>query len=81
MEIPLLDRIEMKPDVLKGKAIIKGTRLSVQYILSLLGSGADIDEILSEYKGLQKEDILACLIFAAKTLDDYLFLPTSKDVA
>ena len=77
----LLDRIEISKEVLRGKAVIKGTRLSVQYILSLLGSGADFDEILDEYKTLTKEDILACLLFASKTLEDQLFFPFSKDVA
>ena len=77
----LLDRIEINPEVLKGKAVIKGTRISVQYILGLLGSGADFEEILDEYKTLNKEDILACLVFASKTLEDQLFFPLSKDVA
>jgi uncharacterized protein (DUF433 family) len=77
----LLDRIEINPEVLKGKAVIKGTRLSVQYILGLLGSGADFEEILDEYNTLKKEDILACLLFASKTLEDQLFFPFSKDVA
>ena len=77
----LLDRIEISPEVLKGKAVIKGTRISVQYILGLLGSGADFEEILEEYPTLKKEDILACLVFASKSLEDQLFFPFSKDVA
>jgi len=77
----LLNRIEINPEVLKGKAVIKGTRLSVQFILGLLGSGAGFDEILDEYSTLKKEDILACLVFASKTLEDQLFFPFSKDVA
>jgi len=60
----LLNRIEINSNVLKGKAVIKNTRLSVQYILGLLVNGADFEEILNEYTNLQKEDILACLMIA-----------------
>ncbi|MEZ4825737.1 MAG: DUF433 domain-containing protein [Bacteroidia bacterium] len=77
----LLGRIEINPQILKGKAIIKGTRLSVQYILGLLASGADFEEILQEYKTLQREDIFACLLFASRALDNQYFAPFSKDVA
>lgn len=59
--------------------VIKGTRLSVQYILGLLANGADFDEILNEYTHLNKEDILACLMFASKMLNDQLFFNISQD--
>lgn len=59
----LLNRITMDAGVLSGKPVIKGTRLSVQYILGLMAAGADTNEILSEYKLLSYEDILACLMF------------------
>ncbi|HFA47636.1 MAG TPA: DUF433 domain-containing protein [Bacteroidetes bacterium] len=61
----LLERIEVNPKVLAGKPIIKGTRLSVQFIVGLLGQGVSINEILHEYYRLKKEDILACLVFEA----------------
>lgn len=77
----LLERIEINPEVLKGKAVIKGTRLSVQFILGMLASGADFQEILDEYKTLERKDILACLMFASQALDNQLFIPFSKDVA
>jgi len=50
----LLDRIELNPEVLRGKAVMKGTRLSVQFILGLLAHGADFKEILNEYPTLVK---------------------------
>ncbi|NLO50831.1 MAG: DUF433 domain-containing protein, partial [Bacteroidales bacterium] len=56
----LLNRIEINPKVLAGKPVIKGTRLSVQYILGLLASGAGFEEILSEYSTINHEDIQAC---------------------
>jgi uncharacterized protein (DUF433 family) len=59
----LLQRITANPRVLAGKPVIKGTRLSVEYILNLLGHGASVDEILQEYEGLTSEDIQACLFY------------------
>jgi uncharacterized protein (DUF433 family) len=47
--------------------VLRGTRLSVAYILRLLASGASVEEILQEYEGLTTEDIQACLLFAAET--------------
>lgn len=66
----LLERIVLTPKVMTGKPIIRGTRLTVQYILNLLAHGSTVDEILQEYKGLTKEDILACLSYASETLEN-----------
>ena len=54
--------------VMVGKPVIKGTRLTVEYILRLLAQGASFTEILDEYEGLTQEDIQACLLFATKSL-------------
>ncbi len=62
-ESKLLERIVMNPKVMVGKPVVRGTRLTVQYILGLLAHGATIDEILQEYEGLTRKDILACLVF------------------
>jgi uncharacterized protein (DUF433 family) len=59
----LLERITLNHDVITGKPVIRGTRLTVQYILGLLAHGASVEEILEEYKGLTREDIKACLLF------------------
>ena len=74
----LLDRIEIKPTILKGKTVIKGTRLSVQHMVGLLAQGISFEEILNEYQGLQKDDLLACLLFAANTLENNTFYPLLK---
>ncbi len=66
----LLERIALNPKVMVGKPVIRGTRLTVQYILNLLAHGATVDEILLEYKGLTEEDILACLLYASETLEN-----------
>lgn len=65
---PLLERITSDPEVLAGKPVIRGTRLSVEYILNLLARGASAEEILEEYEGLAVDDIRACLLFAARSL-------------
>lgn len=54
--------------ILSGKPIIKGTRISVEFILELLASGMDIGQILGEYPHLKREDVLAAIDYAAKAL-------------
>ena len=61
----LLERIVVDPRVMVGKPIIRGTRLTVEYILNLLAHGATVEEILEEYQGLTEDDIKACLLFTA----------------
>jgi uncharacterized protein (DUF433 family) len=60
----MLGRIIINPKVMVGKPVIKGTRLTVEYILNLIAHGATIEEILDEYEGVTQEDIQACLLFA-----------------
>lgn len=74
-EEELLKRITLNPKVMMGKPAIKNTRLTVEYILNLLGHGSTIEEILQEYQGLTIDDIQACLIFASKTLENNQFIP------
>jgi Uncharacterized conserved protein len=77
----LLDRIVIDPKVMVGKPVIKGTRLTVQYITGLLARGESVDEILQEYKGLTREDVLACLLFATEAVEDSTFVPLPMEVA
>ena len=76
----LLERSVLNPKIIVGKPVIRGTRLTVQYILNLLAHGETVDEILQEYKGLTKEDILACLFYASETLEDTTFMPLVEAV-
>ncbi len=71
----LLERIVLKPEVMVGKPVIKGTRLTVEYILNLLAHGAMPEEILQEYQGLTQQDIQACILFATKALESSAFVP------
>jgi len=80
-EKQLLERITLNPKVMVGKPVIKGTRLTVEYILGLLAHGATVTEILQEYEGLIEEDIQACLIFAAKSLESTAFMPLATETA
>ncbi len=71
----LLERIEFNPEIMAGKPVIKGTRLTVDFILNLLAHGTTENEILDEYKGLGRDDIRACFLFATRSLQDTEFLP------
>lgn len=64
------DRISIDPQVLSGKPVIRGTRLAVEFIVELLGNGWTDQQILHEYPGIAREDILACLRFASSTLKE-----------
>lgn len=59
-------RITIDPKVLSGKPVIRGTRISVEFILDLLANGWTIEEILENYPQLKKEDVIAALKYAAK---------------
>jgi uncharacterized protein (DUF433 family) len=59
-------RIEVNPEILVGKPIIKGTRLAVEFVLDLVAAGCPEDEILRNYPGLTHDDILACVAYAAE---------------
>jgi len=77
----LLERITIDPKVMVGKPVIKGTRLTVEYILKLLAHGATAEEISQEYEGLTWEDIQACLLFASRSLEDTVFMPLALETA
>ena len=77
----LLKRITVDPKIMVGKPIIKGTRLTVEYVLNLLAHGATYTEIIEEYKDLTAHDIQACILFATKNLESTSFMPLSVEVA
>jgi uncharacterized protein (DUF433 family) len=60
----LLERITYNPLIFSGKPIIRGMRIAVEHILGMLASGSTIEDVLEGYPFLEKEDILACLLFA-----------------
>jgi len=64
------ERIEINPNILLGKPIIKGTRISVEFILELLANGWNNEEILENYPQLSKEDILAAIEYSLEILKE-----------
>ncbi len=77
-DVALLDRIVVDPGVMVGKPVIRGTRLTVAHMVNLLAHGMTVDEILAEYDGLEREDVQACLAFAARSLQDTTFMPLAR---
>ncbi len=71
----LLSRIAVDPKIMLGKPVIKGTRLTVEYVLDHLAHGATADDLIAEYEGLTPEDIAACLLFAGKSLSETDYMP------
>ena len=61
-------RITVDPNVLVGKPIVKGTRISVEFVIDLLARGWTTEQILKEYDHLAPEDIQACLAYASEML-------------
>jgi uncharacterized protein (DUF433 family) len=60
----LLERITTNPEIFSGKPIVRGMRISVELILSLLAQGESMDDILGDYPDLTREDIQACIAYA-----------------
>jgi uncharacterized protein (DUF433 family) len=59
------DRIAVDPAVLVGKPVIKGTRLSVEFVVGLLAEGWSEGEIFRNYPGIAREDVLACIEYGS----------------
>ncbi|MBA4311906.1 MAG: antitoxin [Chlorobiaceae bacterium] len=68
MENNLLERIQSDPKIMFGKPVIRGTRLTVEIVLEKLAYGETEDQIIKSYPFLQKDDIKAALLYAAKYL-------------
>lgn len=66
MNTELINRIVIDPKIMVGKPTIKGTRLTVEYMIGLMSQGMTLDEILKEYSYIAIEDLYACLAFAKK---------------
>jgi uncharacterized protein (DUF433 family) len=60
-----LDRITQQPELMGGKACVRGLRVTVGMIVSQIGAGHSIDDVLADYPYLEREDILQALRYAA----------------
>jgi uncharacterized protein (DUF433 family) len=65
----LLDRITINPEQCGGRPCVRGMRIRVRDVLEILASGQTPGEILADYPYLEREDIAACLLYAARRLD------------
>jgi uncharacterized protein (DUF433 family) len=70
-----MDRIVIDPTVLAGKPVIRGTRLAVEFVVGLLAKGWTTEQVLDNYPGLTKEDVQACLEYAAELLQSERVFP------
>lgn len=75
MREELLDRIEIDPEVMLGKPVIHGTRITVEIILEKIAAGCPFEEILAEYPRLAREDILAAVAYARQAIGTDEFFP------
>jgi uncharacterized protein (DUF433 family) len=65
-----LDRITQRPDVMGGKACIRGMRVTVSMVVGQIGAGHDFDQVLADYPYLEREDIMQALRYAAWRADE-----------
>lgn len=79
-EQQLLSRITFNPEIFGGKPIIRGRRLAVEHILGMLAAGDTPEIILQGYDWLEKEDILACLVYAQRLVGHERIEPVIIDV-
>ena len=77
-DIPEHPSLAIDPDVLLGKPVIRGTRLSVEFIIGLLADGWTEAEIVANYPGVAHEDILACLAYARDALGAEKIFPSLR---
>ena len=70
-------RIQLAPDVLAGKPVVRGTRLSVEFVIGLMADRWSEADILENYAGITRDDVLACLVYARDMLSEEKIFPTA----
>ncbi|MGC2779660.1 MAG: DUF433 domain-containing protein [Bradyrhizobium sp.] len=70
-------RIVLSPDVLSGKPVVRGTRLSVEFVIGLMADGWVEADILANYPGLSHDDLIACLAYARDILGTERVFPSA----
>lgn len=77
------ERISSNPDVLAGKPVVAGTRISVELLLDFLGSGWGVNEVVEAYPHISPRDVLAALAFSADVLrrKPYIAVTTVEESA
>jgi uncharacterized protein (DUF433 family) len=64
------ERISIDPNVCHGQACVKGTRIPVHQVVRMMANGDTVDDLLAEYPPLSREDIMACLDYAAELAEE-----------
>jgi len=64
------ERISINPNICHGQACVKGTRIPVHQIVRMLANGDTVEDLLAEYPSLMREDIMACLGYAAELAEE-----------
>jgi uncharacterized protein (DUF433 family) len=72
-----MKRIELNPDVLAGKPVVRGTRIAVEQVLEMIAAGVSEQEILENYPRLVRDDVLACVAYAAEIVRGERTFPLS----
>ena len=72
------ERITVDPKILVGKPVVKGTRLSVEFIIELLAQGWSEAEVVRNYPGLTSDDIKACLAYAGEMIKSERVYPIAS---
>ena len=72
------DRIVVDPQILLGKPVIKGTRISVELLLDRLSDGWSMEDILASYPHITRDDVLAALSFVAEIYREESFVAVGK---
>jgi uncharacterized protein (DUF433 family) len=70
-------RITLDPLVLTGKPVIRGTRLSVEFMIGLMAEGWNEAEIIKNYPGITRDDLMACLAYARDALSSEKIFPSA----
>ena len=70
-------RISLAPDVLAGKPVVHGTRLSVEFVIGLMAAGWTEADILANYPNLTHDDVIACLAYARDSLSGEKVFPSA----
>ena len=64
------ERISINPNICHGQACVKGTRISVHQIVHMLANGDTVEDLLAAYPALTREDVMACLDYAAEPAEE-----------
>jgi len=67
----MAERISIHPDICHSRPVVRGTRITAQTILEFLAAGDSVEEVLTEYPSLTREDVQACLDYASRLMGNH----------